>query len=88
MLMLGTIFVWMVGCIPFHALLTISRPGIPWLLRFVIGMFLSGVAVVLLWWASMEYRTGWMLGVYAVVMLVANFVSIVGLIARWFMRRR
>jgi hypothetical protein len=86
-LMLGTILTWMAGCIPFYALVTVLRSRIPWLLRFLLGMFISGVAVVLLWWASFEYRTAWIFGLYTVGMVVATFVSIVMLIVRWFMRR-
>jgi hypothetical protein len=87
LLVLGTMLAWMLGCFPFYTLLTLFGARIPWLLRFLVGMFISGVAVVLLWWASMEYRNGWLFAGYTVIMLLANVVSIVLLIVRWFMRR-
>lgn len=86
-LMLGTIFTWMVSCIPFHVLLTVFRPRIPWLLRFVIGMVISAIVVMLLWWASIEFRTGWVFVAYTVFMIVGTVVSIIFLIVRWFIRR-
>jgi len=86
-LMLGTILTWMAGCIPFYALVTVLWSRIPWLLRFLLGMFISGVALVLLWWASIEYRTAWIFGLYTVGMVLATFVSVVLLIVRWSMRR-
>jgi hypothetical protein len=87
LLFLGTLFAWLVGCIPFYTLLTVSRSHIHWPIRFLLGMFLSGVAVVLLCWASMEYRNGWIFGAYIAFMVLATVVSILGLIVRWFMRR-
>lgn len=87
MLMLTTIFAWMVSCLPFHALLTVLWPRIPWLLRFLLGVIIAAVAVVLLWWVSIEYRTGWIFAAYTVLMVIATVVSVVLLIVRWFMRR-
>ena len=86
-LMLTTIFAWMVSCLPFHALLTVLWPRIPWLLRFLLGMIIAAVVVVLLWWVSIEYRTGWIFAAYTVLMVIATVVSVVLLIVRWFMRR-
>lgn len=86
-LMLATIFAWMVSCLPFHALLTVLWPRIPWLLRFLLGVIIAAVAVVLLWWVSIEYRTGWIFAAYTVLMVIATVVSVVLLIVRWFMRR-
>ncbi|MBL0035591.1 MAG: hypothetical protein IPP26_07450 [Flavobacteriales bacterium] len=86
-LMLTTIFAWMVSCLPFHALLTVLWPRIPWLLRFLLGVIIAAVAVVLLWWVSIEYRTGWIFAAYTVLMVIATVVSVVLLIVRWFMRR-
>jgi len=86
-LMLGSILAWMLGCIPFYALLTVVRPQIPWLLRFLLGTIIAAVTVILLWWASIEYRTGWIFGIYTMFMVFATVVSILLLIVRWFMRR-
>lgn len=86
-LMLTTIFAWMVSCLPFHALLTVLWPRIPWLLRFLLGVIIAAVAVVLLWWVSIEYRTGWIFAAYTVLMVIATVVSVVLLIVRWLMRR-
>jgi hypothetical protein len=85
--MLGSMLAWMAGCIPFYALVTVLWSRIPWLLRFLLGMFISGVALVLLWWASIEYRTAWIFGLYTVGMVLATVVSVVLLIVRWSMRR-
>ena len=86
-LMLATIFAWMVSCLPFHALLTVLWPRIPWLLRFLPSLLIAAVTVVLLWWVSIEYRTGWIFAAYTVLMVIATVVSVVLLIVRWFMRR-
>jgi hypothetical protein len=77
----------MLGVIPLYALIMVVRPGIFLPLRILFALLFSAVVVVLLWWASIEYRSGWIFGGYTVFMVVTNVVSVVLLIVRFFMRR-
>ena len=86
-LMLGTILAWMLGCIPCYALITVVRSSLFWPMRVLLAVFLSALAVILLWWTSIAYRTPWIFGGYTLHMAIANVVAVVLLIVRFFMRR-
>ncbi|MFZ1331318.1 MAG: hypothetical protein WAR83_03985, partial [Flavobacteriales bacterium] len=63
-IILGAIFGWMVGCIPFLPVATLLRPQLHITLRLLISLALSTVALLLIIWASVGLHNGKLFALY------------------------
>lgn len=86
-LFLGSLLVWLFGLLRLYTAITLVRPGMFWLFRALLSIVLSSVAVVLLWWASIEFHTGWVLGSYSIAMVILSCIAVIVLLFRWIDRR-
>lgn len=75
MILFGGIFVRMLGCLPFFALMTMIKSGMHWFSRFFFGAAISFLLVVLVVSASAHFHNGWILGTYALKMVACAGMS-------------
>ncbi len=86
-LFLGSVVVWIIGLLPMFTALTLLFPRMFWLVRIVLGGVLSSIAVIIVWWATMAFRSGWIAGTYAIVAVAFTAASIFILLFRGLVQR-
>lgn len=86
-IILGAIFGWMVGCIPFLTVATLLWPHLQIILRILLSLAMSTIALVLVSWASAEFHNGWLFGGYLIIMVLASIAGVLFFVMRWILRK-
>jgi len=87
-IIVGFMFGWMLGCIPFLTLATLLWPRLQFSRRLLISLVLSTLAMFAVIWASASSHNGRAVGLYVLVMVMASVVGAIFLLVRWVVRKQ